>query len=478
MKNKNIFKYNNLEYFTKNHLQKNNKRPNALYYSTSSKDAFSSLKSKTVKYIFNIVKDKNDRTNNNRTLDNKKEIYIKKPKKYNTSKTYNTLNMTNSSNHKPYFIKKNNYIINNPKNNNKKKEYINTKKDYSSNNNDNIIIPFNLPKNKVIKNIVKNITKNVNVNVSLNDNQPWVTYKNSIFHNKKRNGFIKKKGLFRNCRNKINNSSYNSLHRKNINNLIIKEKEKENHNLVNIIKNYIYSNKKDNIKSSENINNYRKKELFKNNNKKYKQNIKKLYTDVNSTSFSKKNENNKLATSIKLIKNINFSSKPSVFSSYSTSEKNFISTLVSNDFVKQNKNNKINMNNSKKNDNFLLNYTIESNGKDTQEYESKFLNYELGESDKLSTLNYTSEYNNLKDENIKNEYEKPVEEIEEIANQILNNSNYINKRISLLNNRLNNLNNRMSKEIKIFNDDIEELKKGEGIQKVLTLCISQNNNKI
>ena len=136
------------------------------------------------------------------------------------------------------------------------------------------------------------------------------------------------------------------------------------------------------------------------------------------------------------------------------------------------------MNNSKKNDNFLLNYTIESNGKDTQEYESKFLNYELGESDKLSTLNYTSEYNNLKDENIKNEYEKPVEEIEEIANQILNNSNYINKRISLLNNRLNNLNNRMSKEIKIFNDDIEELKKGEGIQKVLTLCISQNNNKI
>ena len=473
MKNKNIFKYNNREYFTKNHLQKNNKRPNALYYSTSSKDAFTSLKSKTVKYIFNIVKDKNDKTNNNRTVDNKNEIYLKKPKKYNISKTYNTLNKTNSSNHKLYFSKKNNCIINNSKNNNKKMKYINTKKDYSSNNNDNIIKPFNLSKNKVINNIVKNENKNVNVNVSLNDSQPWVTYKNSIFHNKKRNGFIQKKSLFRNCRNKINNFSYNSLNRKKINNLIIKEKEKQN--LVNKIKNYIYSNKKDNIKSSENINNYRIKELFKNNNEKNEQNIKKLYTDVNSTSFSKKNENNKLATSIKLIKNINFSSKPTIFSSYSTSEKNFISTLVSNDFAKQNKNNKINMNNSKKNDNFILNYTIESNGKDTQEYESKFLNYELGVSDKLSTLNYTSEDNNLNNEDIKNEYEKPVEEIEEIANQILNNSNYINKRKSLLHNRLNNQNNRMSKEITIYNDDIEELKKDEGIQKVLTLFISQNN---
>ena len=123
------------------------------------------------------------------------------------------------------------------------------------------------------------------------------------------------------------------------------------------------------------------------------------------------------------------------------------------------------MNNSKKNDNFILNYTIESNGKDTQEYESKFLNYELGVSDKLSTLNYTSEDNNLNNEDIKNEYEKPVEEIEEIANQILNNSNYINKRKSLLHNRLNNQNNRMSKEITIYNDDIEELKKGEGFKK-------------
>ncbi len=82
--------------------------------------------------------------------------------------------------------------------------------------------------------------------------------------------------------------------------------------------------------------------------------------------------------------------------------------------------------------NFILNYTIESNEKDTQEYESKFLNYELGISDKISTLNYTLDNNNQNYENKKNEYEKTVEEIERIANQIINNSNCKNKKIFFL----------------------------------------------
>lgn len=46
-----------------------------------------------------------------------------------------------------------------------------------------------------------------------------------------------------------------------------------------------------------------------------------------------------------------------------------------------------------------------------QDYESKFLNYELGISDKVSTINNLDETIKKK-EAIKNECEKPVEEIE------------------------------------------------------------------
>ena len=205
----------------------------------------------------------------------------------------------------------------------------------------------------------------------------------------------------------------------------------------------------------------------------------------NSTSCSKlikqNNENNNNNTNINMNKNINIvksknnniSSKQTIFSSYINSEKN----LNSNDFFNQNKN----LKNSKINillkdkSKYKLNLGTESNDLETQEIESKFLNYELGVSDKISSINFNLDTNNVKNyESIKKEYEKPVEEIEEIADQILNKSNYRIKKISHLNNKMID-----TKEIRkiqdiIMHNDTEELKNGEGIQNVFTLYIAHN----
>ena len=486
MRNKNILTINNQIYYTKYLFQKNYKEPNSFYYSTSSNMAVTSTKPGKIKYIFNIVKGKNKKITDNKTPDNKYEIQIKqyKKNKYNISKTYIDLNHISSSNNKSNYIKKmnSNNINNSLKKNNKKKNYISIKKGYSSNNNENVKVFRNLSKNKVIKNISnsKNKIKGLNSNVSLNDSEACITNKKTIFQNNKINEFVKKNLLPKNFKNKVNNYSHSFIHRNNNNYLIINERknetENEKQNIFSTIKNINNLNQKDKLQSSKNLNNFQKQKILKVNNKINDHKIKKVYTNNNTISFPKISKNNedyvKLSKSIKLIKNKNISSKPTIFSSYSTSEKNVISTLVSNEATKENKFNKNNINELPFKDNFILNYTIESNGKDTQEYESKFLNYELGVSDKISTLNYTLDNNNQNNENTKNEYEKTVEEIERIANQIINNSNYKNKKISHFNN------NRISKDITTLdNDDIEELKQGECIQKVLNLYISHNNNK-
>ena len=180
----------------------------------------------------------------------------------------------------------------------------------------------------------------------------------------------------------------------------------------------------------------------------YKNNYENSLINQNSITHSRINiktsENNNGNINIKLSKNVNnnISSRQTIFSSYITSKKNILSIIKSNGGSEE-KNKK---ENSLKNLNDDMNLESELNDVETKEYESKFLNYELGVSDKISTNNnnYNLDNNNNNYKNneiIKNEFEKPVEEIEKIADQILNKSNYKNKHISFLQNILMNIKN-------------------------------------
>ena len=171
--------------------------------------------------------------------------------------------------------------------------------------------------------------------------------------------------------------------------------------------------------------------------------------------------------------NNNNSSKFTNISSNVISEKNIVLRQAVNDITKQD-NPKNNIDIIK--EHFLLKLKTDLNDNETQEYESKFLNYELGIiSDKVSKQN-----NNYLDEPIKNrekvqnECEKPVEEIEKIANEIFN-SGYINKKVSYIKNRIMNIEKiNPSKDIGLSND-IDELKEGEEIQNVFSLYIHKKN---
>ena len=200
---------------------------------------------------------------------------------------------------------------------------------------------------------------------------------------------------------------------------------------------------RDNIKNKNKNDEFdkRNKNLIKFNS--YKNDYENSFINQNQNSIThsriniKASENNNGNINIKLSKskngNNNISSRQTIFSSYITSEKNVLSMIKSNGCSEE-KNNK---ENSPKNLNDYINLESESNDIETKEYESKFLNYELGVSDKKSTNNYNLDNNNYKNnETIKNELEKPVEEIEKIADQILNKSNYKNKnsKISFLQN--------------------------------------------
>ena len=186
---------------------------------------------------------------------------------------------------------------------------------------------------------------------------------------------------------------------------------------------------------------------------KYK--IKKQYMSLNRN--ENKINNNYIPKNIPINLNMNNSSKLTNISSYVTSERNNNSKIGQNKIL--NKNNDINL----MKEIFLLKLKSVVNEKDTQEYESHFLNYELGFSDKVSTINnnYLNDkiYNNK--DIIGNECEKPAEEIEKIANEIYN-SEYRNRRISYLNNL-------------DLNNNIEELKNGEGIQNILSLIVNKKN---
>ena len=492
-KNKTNLNYDSQVYYTKTFFKKNNnKKPNAIYYLSLEKVRYSSIDQKKINTTINKAKEKNKKLTN-KTIDNKKETSLQKDKKY--SKAYNSLFNTYSNDYKSNYINKNLFEFyneineTNGMNNIHKKRNNNNNKNFSFKKNDKIKKSFNLSKNKVIKNISysRNRIKGLK-DISLNETESWIKFKNNIFNNNK-NESIKEKMIFKKYKNKINNYSlsfvYNNDFKINFANNEIEKNGNGNCNTTKYKNSFI---RKEKIKSLYNINNSRIKKSIKIKNKKNDNNVNKDTNDKIISSYTSKGKiknrykcNQKLPKSIKVFKNLNISSKPTFFSSYLNSEQNMKSSLISNEYIKQNK---IRLNKNQNtglplNDNYKLNYTIDSNGKDLQEYESKFLNYELGISDKISTSNYTLDNNNNNNiynkEDIMNEYEKPVEEIEEIADKIINNSNYRNKTVSMVNNIFINNNNLNRKET-FYNDDIEELKKGEKIQKVLNLYVSKNNN--
>ena len=78
--------------------------------------------------------------------------------------------------------------------------------------------------------------------------------------------------------------------------------------------------------------------------------------------------------------------------------------------------------------------SLDSNEKDTQDFESKFINYDLGKSDKLSTINSNC-YKNVSNENFVIEYETPREVFQKYAFQFINDSSqkHKNKKKTFLN---------------------------------------------
>ena len=176
--------------------------------------------------------------------------------------------------------------------------------------------------------------------------------------------------------------------------------------------------------------------------------------------------------------NKNNSSKLTTISSYVTNDKNeFLSKSPVKD---SNKNiNLIKMKILNQNSFLLkeipLNLTTEENENDNnQEFESKFLNYELGVSDKVSTVYDILDESIKEKEIIKQECEKSVEEIEKIAREIYS-SNI--KRKSKKSKGIVNL-----KKNKVFNNlnfnlnsDIDELKDGEEIHDILAFNINKSS---
>lgn len=269
---------------------------------------------------------------------------------------------------------------------------------------------------------------------------------------------------------------------KTLNTSFIYTKYKNKSNLYSKV--YLYNESYNKISSSIKVDSYNisninnKGKTSKNKNKRNKNIFNKLNTDVdlskklifnNGYIKSKINDKDK----IKLVKNINKnnSSKLTNISSLLTSDKNEISKRVPKETNKYhyNKNKDLNINNSLLKKNIILNLTSEAKENETQDFESKFLNYELGVSDKVSTINYLDESIKMK-KKVKKEYEKPIEEIEKIAKEIYN-SELKNKKI---NNKIkmNIKNSYISKDIGI---NIEEFKLGEEIQNVFALSINKKN---
>ena len=126
--------------------------------------------------------------------------------------------------------------------------------------------------------------------------------------------------------------------------------------------------------------------------------------------------------------------------------------------------------------NFLNNnnlYLLDNSSKN-KDYESKFLNYELGQTNSLSQIadslicSLNNDYNNSKNNEKIIEYEKSAEEIYKDAYNILDSNNKLER--VYLNNKIKDYNYELN-----FGENIDELKEGENINRIINLYINYNN---
>lgn len=331
-----------------------------------------------------------------------------------------------------------------------KKKYINKLKERINSKNNpkkNIICNFQKTKKEFVSLNSKeksfSINKNFNDDISKPKNISFIYTNNKQINNNFYRKINKSKCFYHNKISKTFTGIGSSIHKK-TNNKNNKKSMKIRNNICN-----------DNLKNE----NYIKKSIF---------------NTQSIASIIKGKDKSKIIQEI----NKNNSSKLTTISSYVTNDKNeFLSKSPVKD---SNKNiNLIKMKILNQNSFLLkeipLNLTTEENENDNnQEFESKFLNYELGVSDKVSTVYDILDESIKEKEIIKQECEKSVEEIEKIAREIYS-SNI--KRKSKKSKGIVNL-----KKNKVFNNlnfnlnsDIDELKDGEEIHDILAFNINKSS---
>ena len=318
---------------------------------------------------------------------------------------------------------------------------------------------------KIKKNYIDEIKENINLmNVSEKKNKSKIfAQKINSYHNSIKKGRIYNNNILfqtinrslihTNCISKYNNIYSNSfLNDKCCNNINQSIKININHNSKNNSNRKINTSRRNkkiyNIINSDIF--LAKKLIFSNHN---------MNSEAKEKGQKKKNNNTKKDNSSKLT-NISSSDKNEISKKSPIGIPKKSCDLKNENFIKKN---------TLLERQATLKMTSEINENDTQDYESKFLNYELGISDKVSTINNLDETIKKK-EIIKNECEKPVEEIEKKAKEIYNseykykgktNENKISKKNSLFHYNLNN--------------DTEEFKEGEEIQNIFTLYVNKKN---
>jgi hypothetical protein len=323
-----------------------------------------------------------------------------------------------------------------------KKKYINKLKEN--------INSINIPKKNIIFKSLNSKDKNFSIKNNFNDDISKPKNISFIYTNTNQmiNNFYKKNVKNKCFYNNKNSNTYSGI-RSTIHKKANKKNNKENSNKRNNIC-------RDDLKNEA----YTKKPIF----------------NTQSIAYIiKGKDRSKIIQEI----NKNNSSKLTTISSYVTNDKN---ELLSKSQVKDS-NKKINI---KKKLDFLnknpilqkeipLYLTTEVNENDnTQEFESKFLNYELGVSDKVSTIYDILDESIKEKEIIKKECEKSVEEIEKIAKEIY--SSNIKKKPSKSKKIVNLKKNKILNNFNL-NCDIDELKDGEEINDILTFTIN-NSSKI
>ena len=331
-----------------------------------------------------------------------------------------------------------------------KKKYINKLKGCINSKNNpkkNIICNFQKTKKEFVSLNSKeksfSINKNFDDDISKPKNISFIYTNNKQINNNFYRKINKSKCFYHNKISKTFTGIGNSIHKK-TNNKNNKKSMKIRNNICN-----------DHLKNE----NYIKKSIF---------------NTQSIASIIKGKDKSKIIQEI----NKNNSSKLTTISSYVTNDKNeFLSKSPVKD---SNKNiNLIKMKILNQNSFLLkeipLNLTTEENENDNnQEFESKFLNYELGVSDKVSTVYDILDESIKEKEIIKQECEKSVEEIEKIAREIYS-SNI--KRKSKKSKGIVNL-----KKNKVFNNlnfnlnsDIDELKDGEEMHDILAFNINKSS---